>query len=52
MLAIKGVASIGREGEVFGQRDMRALIRLTTGRNTLDYSNLLRKVEQAFPSER
>ena len=31
---------------------MRALLRLSPGRNILGYSNLLRKVEQAFPSER
>ena len=52
MLAIRGVASVGCEGEVFSQQDMRALIRLTPGRNILGYSNLLRKVEQAFPRER
>lgn len=32
--------------------DVRALLRLSPGRNILGYSNLLRLMEQPFPEER
>ena len=46
------VLSAAREDERFSQADMRALLRLSPGRNILGYSNLLRLLEQGLPEER